>query len=96
MKYTGPVYPIPARTQEQTRLVIELKVIEVDRSGIGITTYHDGARVLTRLAKDWRGEAPGAELAHEYGMRQLGRGRVYDRENGTGQVVIVGDWRIEK
>lgn len=68
-------------------LVIELNIIPVDEEGKGVTTYHDAARALRALARDFEAEAIGAELL--YPDEKFPSGEVKDERRNA-----VGRWRV--
>lgn len=70
------------------KLVIELKVLPIDKKGVGVTTYHEAARSLRSLARWFESEAPGAELA-----LHNAHGSVIDHDDPDGRKQV-GSWKV--
>lgn len=72
------------------RLVIELKILPVDKVGVGVTTYLDAARALRALTSKFEAEALGGELEHELKSKHNG-GTV---EASPWHSTVVGSWKV--
>ena len=73
-------------------LVVELNLARVDEDSAGaLVTFHEAARALRALGRDFEAEAGGAELLFPEGKPFTGV--VYDRD---GDEAVVGTWRVKR
>lgn len=76
------------------KLVIELKILPVDKKGrSGVTTFHEASRALRALCRDFDAEAGGAELEWSKGK---GFYPLYDYDSPEKVEPVVGKWKVTR